>query len=69
MDTFYDNTTAECVLRLTYPDGRSTVDRFATLADFRQAIDAVERQLSDDNWIQDGMPVFIPDGFPSRRLG
>jgi len=68
MDTFYDNTRADFVLRLTYPDGRCKIDRFATLEDFRQAIEVVERQLSEDRWVNAGAPVFIPDGFPRRRL-
>ena len=68
MDTFYDNNAAEFVLRLYYPDGRQHVERFATLAHFRQGIESAERRLLADRWAYDGEPVFIPEGFPKRRL-
>jgi hypothetical protein len=67
MDTFYDNDSAEFVLRLYYPDGSRTVERFTSLAHFRQGIDVAERKLTAESWKQDGQPIFIPDGFPKRR--
>ncbi|HUK35327.1 MAG TPA: hypothetical protein VLV86_15530 [Vicinamibacterales bacterium] len=68
MDTFYDNNTAEFVLRLSYPDGRRDVERFTSLARFREGIQTAEQRLSADRWTQEGEPVIIPDGFPKRRL-
>jgi hypothetical protein len=68
MDTFYDNETAEFVVRLYHPDGSRTIERFASLAHFRQGIEGVEQRLSADRWEQDGQPIFIPEGFPKRRL-
>jgi len=35
MDTFYDNDACAFVLRLHYPDGRQHVERFDSLAHFR----------------------------------
>ena len=68
MDTFYDNNSAEFVLRLYYPDGRREIERFASLAQFRQGIVRAEQRLLADHWTQEGEPIFIPDGFPKRRL-
>jgi hypothetical protein len=68
MDTFYDNNTAEFVLRLSDSGGIRSVERFRTIAHFREGIESVERRLSADRWTQDGGPIVIPDGFPRRRL-
>ena len=68
MDTFYDNDAHEFVLRLFYPDGTQAVERFAALDHFRQAIEGAERRLTADRWAQDGGPIFIPEGFPKRRV-
>jgi hypothetical protein len=67
MDTFYDNDTAEFVLRLYYPDGSRSVERFLSLAGFRDGIESAERRLRAERWTQDGAPIFIPEGFPTRR--
>jgi hypothetical protein len=69
MDTFYDNNAEEFVLRLHQPDGTRHVERFASLAHFRQGIENAERRLQADSWQQDGKPIFIPEGFPKKRLG
>jgi len=68
MDTFYDNEAGEFVLRLFYPDGRRHVERFNSIALVRDGIKQAEQQLLADEWAQDGTTVFIPDGFPKRRL-
>jgi hypothetical protein len=68
MDTFYDNETKEFVVRLYYPDGTRAVERFASLAHFREGIASAEKRLTADDWAQDGEPIFIPEGFPKRRL-
>ena len=68
MDTFFDNETSEFVLRLHHPDGSQDVERFASLAQFREGIESTEQRLLADRWMQDGEPIFIPDGFPKRRL-
>jgi len=68
MDTFYDNDTTEFVIRLYYPDGSRHVERFASLDHFRQAVESVEKRLTADDWMQDGEPFFIPEGFPRRGL-
>lgn len=67
MDTFYDHHTAEFVLRLYHPDGRQEVERFASLAQFREGIERAEQRLVAERWRQDGKPIFIPEGFPTRR--
>ena len=68
MDTFYDNEAGDFVMRLHYPDGHRHVERFASLALFRDGIKQTEQRLLADEWAQDGSPVVIPDGFPKRRL-
>jgi hypothetical protein len=68
MDTFYDNDACEFVMRLHYPDGRSHVERFDTLSDFREGLKQAEQRLLAEHWGQDGSPIVIPDGFPNRRL-
>ncbi len=68
MDTFYDNDTTEFVLRLSYPDGTRSVERFDSIARFREGIKSAERKLTADRWAQDGEPILIPEGFPKRRL-
>jgi hypothetical protein len=68
MDTFYDNDANEFVLRLFYPDGAQAVERFTSLEQFREGIKTAERTLTADRWAQEGRPVFIPEGFPKRRL-
>ena len=68
MDTFYDNDANEFVLRLYYPDGTRSVERFDSIARFRDGIESAERKLTAERWAQEGPPVFIPEGFPKRRL-
>ncbi len=69
MDTLFDNTTSEFVVRLFYPDGSLVVERFSTLAEFRDGIQHIEQRLTVSRWKQDGGPIFIPDGFPKCRSG
>ena len=66
LDTFYDNNTAEFVLRLFHPDGRQEVERFASVTQFREGIERTEKRLLAERWKQDDEPIF-PRG--SRSVG
>jgi hypothetical protein len=68
MDTFYDNDANEFVIRLYYPDGTQSVERFRSLAHFREGVENAEQRLLAERWTQDGTPIVIPQGFPKRRL-
>jgi hypothetical protein len=68
VDTFYDSNSAEFVLRLYHPDGSQEVERFASLAHFREGVERTEKRLLADRRTHDGDPIFIPAGFPKRRL-
>ncbi len=47
MDTFFDSDTEEFVRRLHHPDGSQDVERFASLAQFREGIQHTEPSKRD----------------------
>lgn len=67
-ETRYDNDTSEFVVALVWPDGRQDIERFTQIEAFRQRLVALEHRLEEDRWKNVGPPIFVPDGFPNKRL-
>ena len=56
------------ILKLTWPDGRSEVERFPDLATFKTRLLALEQELHAASWKNTGPPVILPEGWPHRPL-
>jgi hypothetical protein len=67
-ETMYDNDSAEFLVRLTYSNGERRTERFATIAQFKERLLQLERDLQQERWKNSGPPLFVPEGFPNRRL-
>jgi hypothetical protein len=69
VETRYDNETSEFVVNVvSRKDGRRDTERFKDIEAFRARLVLLERQLEAKNWRNSGPPLFIPEGFPNRRL-
>ncbi len=68
LETRYDNDTSEFVMTVRSPDGTQTSERFKSLKAFRVRLVELERRLESDHWRNTGPPLFIPEGFPNKRL-
>jgi hypothetical protein len=69
VETRYDNETSEFVVSVvSRKDGRRDTERFKDIEAFRARLVLLERQLEAKNWRNSGPPLFIPEGFPNRRL-
>jgi len=66
IETRYDNETAEYVAAVVHPDGRHQTERFLTREAFREWLMALEQQLQHEQWIPDGPPHVLPDGWPDK---
>jgi hypothetical protein len=69
VETRYDNETSEFVVSVVSPkDERRDTERFKDIEAFRARLVLLERQLEAKSWQHSGPPLFIPEGFPNRRL-
>lgn len=69
IETRYDNDTSEYVVIVRYPDGHEQTERFNEAEECRSWLVTFERNLETQHWtLQGGGPVFLPDGWPNRRL-
>lgn len=64
-ETRFDNDTAEYVLILHWPDGRTEIERFPDTASFQSRLDALQKYLKDEQWQQKGPPELLADGWPT----
>jgi hypothetical protein len=64
----YDNDSAEFLVRLTFSNGEGQTERFATIEGFKERVLQLERKLQQERWKNSGPPLFVPEGFPNRRL-
>jgi hypothetical protein len=67
LETRYDNGTLEYVAILTHPDRRRETKRFSTREEFRAWVVVVERELASADWVLDGAPHILSDGWPDKR--
>lgn len=67
-ETMYNNDSGEFVVRLTYSTGEQRTELFATIAQFKERLLQLEQQLQQERWKNTGPPLFVPEGFPNRRL-
>jgi hypothetical protein len=67
-ETMYDNDTAEFLVRLTFSNGTHRTERFAAIDAFKTRVQQLERELQGDRWKNSGPPLFVPEGFPNKRL-
>ena len=67
LETRYDNATLEYVGILTHPDRRRETKRFTTLEEFRAWIVTMEQDLATGDWVLDGAPQILSDGWPDQR--
>lgn len=68
LETRYDNDTSEFLAIVNYPDGSQRIERFLTLDDFRQWLDAFDVILREQRWAGRGGPILLPHGWPNKRL-
>jgi hypothetical protein len=68
LETRYDDDTSEFVVTVNSPDGHCETERFEDMDVFRKRLILLERQLEAKNWKNSGPPLFVPEGFPNRRL-
>lgn len=68
LETRYDNETSEFVVTVNSPDGHNRTERYKDIEAFRARLILLERQLEAKDWKNSGPPIFVPDGFPNRRL-
>ncbi len=68
LETSFDNTTQEYVLRIMWAHRPEGVERFASEAAFDERIHLLERKLAREQWIQSGPPILMAEGWrgPSR---
>ncbi len=66
VETRYDNDAAEYVAIIVYPDGHRQTERFHTREAFREWLQALEQRLEHEQWIPDGAPHILPDGWPHK---
>jgi len=67
-ETMYDNDAAEFLVRLTYSNGTQRTERFATIDAFKKRVTQLEQELELERWKNSGPPLFVPEGFPNKRL-
>jgi len=67
-ETMYDNDVAEFLVRLTYSNGTQRTERFATIDAFKKRVTQLEQELELERWKNSGPPLFVPEGFPNKRL-
>jgi hypothetical protein len=68
LETRYDNDTSEFVVTVESLNGVPTTERFTNIDDFKSRLIELEHHLEADRWKNSGPPIFIPEGFPNRRL-
>lgn len=68
VETRYDNVTSEFVVTVVSSDSSHTMERFKSLTAFQARLVALDRRLEAEHWKNSGPPLFIPEGFPNRRL-
>jgi len=68
LETRYDNTAAAFVTIVTYSNGDTRTQQFATLEQFQAWLVAFERFLKEQHWIGRPSPTILPYGWPDRRL-
>jgi hypothetical protein len=69
LETRFDNDTSEFVVIVRYPDGHQHTERFSDLAEFGNWVKAFEGTLEHQRWTRPGHgPIFLPDGWPKKRL-
>ena len=68
LETAFDNGTSEFVVTMVWSDGRRETERFANLEQFRARLVAIEERLQSERWKNSGPPLFVPEGFPNKRL-
>jgi hypothetical protein len=68
LETGYDEDTLEFVVTVKAPDGHCETERFENIDLFRKRLIVLERQLEARRWRNSGPPLFVPEGFPNRRL-
>jgi hypothetical protein len=67
-ETMYDNDTGEFLVRLTFPNGEQRTERFVKIDKFKERLQQLEGELQHQRWRNSGPPLFVPEGFPNRRL-
>ena len=66
LKTHYDNATSEYVLEIIAPGETRSAERFADAPAFRARLIEIERELGHQQWLANGTPVVLADGWPDR---
>ena len=62
--TYYDITSHEFVLEMTWSDRPQTTERFRTIRKFKARVLEVEHELAAAHWTQIASPETLPDDAP-----
>jgi len=63
IETRYDNESADYVLVVHWPDGRSQTERFSVESQFRSRVVEFQKYIEDEGWASSGPPEIIRDGW------
>jgi hypothetical protein len=66
VETRFDNGAGDYVVIVRRPDGRSDTHRCPDAASFQTWLRALDQELQADHWHNNGLPVFLPDGWPEK---
>ena len=63
IETRYDSSAEAYVLRLVWADGRESTEQYADASAFDARTLALERELMESRWVQQGGPRLQADGW------
>ncbi len=66
IETRYDHETQDYVVTVTGASGKPKEMRFKTAVAFRAWLRAMDRDLTEDHWTQDGERCVLPEGWPDK---
>jgi hypothetical protein len=67
VETSFDSDTHEYVLRYVDPTLGTRVERFSDAAAYQARLEALEAQMTAEEWHLTGHPEVVPEGFPRTR--
>jgi len=61
VETHFDSATKTYILTIAWAKGIESTERFTDTAEFEARVLALERELAESRWVQQGGPRFHPD--------
>ncbi|HEX6976216.1 MAG TPA: hypothetical protein VF147_17535 [Vicinamibacterales bacterium] len=63
VETRFENDTQRYAMRIVRQDGKDTTETFRDPLAFETRLQAIERELAEARWIQEGGPRLLKDGW------